>query len=397
MRDEPIKPGYKRTEVGVIPEDWEVKRLGSICDIVMGQSPSSAHYNNKGEGLPLIQGNADISNRKTIKRIFTTEITKQGRRGDILMSVRAPVGEISRTFFDVCLGRGMCAIRYPNDFLYHALVAKESAWVKFSKGSTFDSVNSEDVEAFCIELPSDEKEQVAIAEVLSDVDALLEALDRLIAKKRAIKQGAMQALLTGRMRLPGFSDRWNRTPLGDIAQITMGQSPDSRNYNVEGRGIPLVQGNADIKSRRSIRRVWTTQITKTCDSGDLLLTVRAPVGVVGQASEYSCLGRGVCSLKPNGVNGDFLYHALIFAESQWDIVEQGSTFTSANSSQISAFTVGVPTSLPEQRAIAEVLSDIDAEIDALEKRRAKLRDIKQGMMQELLTGRVRLVGPNAEQ
>lgn len=102
-------------------------------------------------------------------------------------------------------------------------------------------------------------------------------------------------------------------------------------------------------------------------------------------------------MKPNGVDGDFLYHVLIFAESQWEIVEQGSTFTSANSTQISAFTLAIPISLEEQTAIAEVLSDMDAEIETLERRRAKVRAIKQGMMQELLTGRVRLVGPNAEQ
>ena len=181
--------------------EWEVKRLGDVAEIAMGQSPSSIHYNSKGYGLPLIQGNADISDRKTIKRVFTTEVTKRGRRGDILMSVRAPVGEVSRAVFDVCLGRGVCAIRYPNAYLYHALIAKEPTWSMLSKGSTFDSVNSTDVKAFGIEMPKDQAEQTAIASIPSDMDAEITALEAKVAKARALKQGMMQELLTGRIRL----------------------------------------------------------------------------------------------------------------------------------------------------------------------------------------------------
>jgi type I restriction enzyme S subunit len=117
------------------------------------------------------------------------------------MSVRAPVGEVSRAEFDVCLGRGVCAIRYSNDFLYHALIAKESTWAKLSKGSTFDSVNSADVKAFGIELPTDHAEQEAIAAILSDMDSEITALEEKLAKARQLKQGMMQELLTGRIRL----------------------------------------------------------------------------------------------------------------------------------------------------------------------------------------------------
>ena len=149
----------------------------------------------------MIQGNADIANRKPIRRIFTTEITKRGKCGDILMSVRAPVGEVSRAAFDVCLGRGVCAIRYDNDFMYHYLISQEPSWAKLSKGSTFDSVNSVDVKALEIHLPINTDEQTAIAKVLSDMDAELAALEQRRDKTRALKQGMMQELLTGRTRL----------------------------------------------------------------------------------------------------------------------------------------------------------------------------------------------------
>ena len=152
----------------------------------------------------------------------------------------------------------------------------------------------------------------------------------------------------------------------------------------------MIQGNADIADRQTLDRVWTTQVSKRCDSGDLLLTVRAPVGTVAVARKTACLGRGVCGLKPIGSSA-FLFHALVHAEDRWRILEQGSTFTAANSEQVGQFRLRVPTDEIEQCAITAVLSDMDAEIAALERRRDKTRVVKQGMMQQLLTGRVRLV------
>jgi len=235
-------------------------------------------------------------------------------------------------------------------------------------------------------------EQRAIAEALSDVDGLLGALEALIAKKRAIKQATMQQLLTGKTRLPGFSGAWETKRLGEIADIEMGQSPSSAFYNTNGRGLPLIQGNADIANRRTIRRTFTTQITKRGRRGDILLSVRAPVGEVSRATFDVCLGRGVCAIRfPN----DFLFHYLIYLEPSWAKHSKGSTFDSVNSTDVRAVQVHLPDP-NEQTAIATVLSDMDAEIAALEARRDKTRALKQGMMQQLLTGRVRLVKPEGK-
>ncbi|MEW6327863.1 MAG: restriction endonuclease subunit S [Thermodesulfobacteriota bacterium] len=175
--------------------------MGEIAVVIMGQSPSSANYNSQGLGLPLVQGNADVDNRKTIIRFFTSEITKKCFSGDIIMTVRAPVGEISKAVFDACIGRGVCAIRYRNEYLYYYLINQEATWAKLSKGSTFDSVNSADVKALEINLPKDELEETRIATILSDMDAEISALETKLAKYKQIKQGMMQELLTGRIRL----------------------------------------------------------------------------------------------------------------------------------------------------------------------------------------------------
>ncbi|MDD9227513.1 restriction endonuclease subunit S [Aeromonas hydrophila] len=193
--------GYKPSELGDIPEDWDVAQLGEIVKLNMGQSPSSSNYNNKGIGMPLIQGNADILNRKTIIRNYTSQITKKAKKGDLILSVRAPVGEVAKAEFDCCIGRGVCAVQYKNDYLYQWLVSFETEWDKFSKGSTFDSINSEELRHIELIMPSDE-EQTAIATILSDMDNELQTLTQKLEKARALKQGMMQQLLTGKIRLP---------------------------------------------------------------------------------------------------------------------------------------------------------------------------------------------------
>ena len=171
----------------------------------------------------------------------------------------------------------------------------------------------------------------------------------------------------------------------------MGQSPPSDHYNTVGDGVALIQGKADIERNRTKERIWTTLVTKRCNAGDLILTVRAPVGSVAVARQDSCLGRGVCGLKPHG-DTDFLYQALRYAENRWNRLEQGSTFTAANASQIRGLCILVPTHVRQQKHIAKALSDVDRLLDSLDALIAKKHAIQAALMQQLLTGRVRLPG-----
>ena len=256
-----------------------------------------------------------------------------------------------------------------------------------SVGSTMINLNQSTLAGLKIQSPP-LPEQRAIAGALSDVDELIGALDQLIAKKRDLKQAAMQQLLTGQTRLPGFTGQWEVKWLGEIAEIVMGQSPSSSNYNAKGVGLPLIQGNADIANRKTIRRIFTTEITKRGKCGDILMSVRAPVGEVSRAAFDVCLGRGVCAIR---YDNDFMYHYLISQEPSWAKLSKGSTFDSVNSVDVKLLEIHLPINTDEQTTIAAVLSDMDAELAALEQRRDKTRDLKQGMMQELLTGRTRLV------
>jgi type I restriction enzyme, S subunit len=412
-----VKPGYKQTVVGAIPDDWIETTVGSlIAEGVIGKPLDGNHgdiHPKSGDfvdwGIPFVMANnvqdgrVDLVNCSFLKKEQADSLQKGfAKTGDVLLTHKATIGntaiveEMPFPYImltpQVTYYRVVDKSRLSNVYLryYFDSAGFQSVLRTLAGGGTRAYIGISAQHQLPIVLPPTQAEQSAIGDALSDVEALLSGLDRLIAKKRDIKQAAMRRLLKGEARLPGFHGEWTLKRLGDVAEIVMGQSPDSRYYNRVGTGVPLIQGNADIENRRSIARVWTTRVTKAGRRGELLLTVRAPVGSVARVSEDCCLGRGVCSLRPKG-NSDFLFHALVFAEVAWKVLEQGSTFTAANSTHVASFSLSLPSCRDEQRAIADLLTDMDAELAGLEQRREKTRSLKQAIMQVLLTGKTRLV------
>jgi len=200
----------------------------------------------------------------------------------------------------------------------------------------------------------------------------------------------MQKLLTGKKRLPGFEGVFKILPLREAAHITMGTSPKSSAYNSSGLGLPLLQGNADIENRRSKPRVFTSEITKRCQDGNILLSVRAPVGSVAISNHEACIGRGICAIEAKAGNHQtFLYQWMLWYEPQWASLSQGSTFESVNSADIKNLQIKLPTA-DEQAATAQVLSAGDQEIALLHERLSCLKKEKKALMQQLLTGKRRV-------
>lgn len=406
-----VPEGYKKTEVGVIPEDWEVKKLAKI--ITAG--PKNGYSGRSGgdaRGTLTLRLTATSSgyliiNDETVKQLdeiidSNSELFLQ--TGDVLIQ-RSNTYELVGTtaIFDgppktYIYPDLMMRLRFSDQSTAHWFwkYANSASGRRFflsvAAGSTgsMPKISGAKLRGMKIPLPPKD-ERSAIAQTLSDVDGLIAALDKAIAKKRNIKTATMQELLTGKKRLPGFGEEWQVKRLGDIANITMGQSPSSQYYNSKEIGLPLIQGNADVKNRIAVIRNYTSEVTKKCYSGDIILSVRAPVGEVAKTNFDACIGRGVSAISyPN----DFLYHYLVFIEGRWSKLSKGSTFDSINSTEINFLEIKLPVDLQKQCAIAQTLSDMDAEIAALEKRRAKTKAMKQGMMQELLTGKTRLIDPN---
>lgn len=152
---------------------WEQRKLGEIADITMGQSPKSENYTDNPSNYILVQGNADMKEGKVFPRVWTTQVTKQGRVGDLILSVRAPVGDIGKTDYNVVLGRGVAAIR-GNEFIFQTLskMKQNGYWNKLSTGSTFESINSNDIKSATILIPSS-PEQKAIGSFFQELDQLI--------------------------------------------------------------------------------------------------------------------------------------------------------------------------------------------------------------------------------
>ena len=271
-------------------------------------------------------------------------------------------------------------------------------------GATINQITNRSLSSFEIPYPRVE-ERDSIAEVLSDVDGLLGALEALIAKKQAIKRAAMQQLLTGKTRLPGFSGEWETTTLGGAADIRNGATPSTQITAFWNGSIPWctptditgTPGKYLLTTERSITAEGLTSCAASLlPAGALLLCSRATIGEIKIAASPVCTNQGFKSLVcKDGVSNEFLYYLLVTLKPRMIERAIGSTFLEIGKRDVAAIKVRLPP-YNEQRAIASVLCDMDAEITALERRRDKTRAIKQGMMQQLLTGRVRLVQPEKD-
>ena len=395
-----VRPGYKRTEVGIIPEDWDVSTVGQQFSVQLGKMLDAKR--NVGVAKPYLGNRAVQWNRIDIAGLSNVPLSPADllrfrlEKGDLLACEGGEVGRaaIWDAPLDECYyQKALHRLRPLKDFdprfmvaILHRL-ADRGMLANYVTQTSIAHLPRDKFIEVPIPLPP-VAEQHAVATALRDVDALLDRLDRLSAKKRDLKQAAMQQLLTGQTRLPSFHGEWEVKRLGDVAEIVMGQSPSSAYYNTRGNGLPLIQGNTDVSNRKTVPRVFTTEVTKRARAGDILMSVRAPVGEVSHVTFNACLGRGVCAIRfPN----NFLYHYLVFLEPTWAKHSKGSTFDSVNSNDVKAVEIEFPMDVDEQAVIASVLSDMDAELAALEARRDKTRDLKQAMMQELLTGKTRLV------
>ncbi|MDP3029891.1 MAG: restriction endonuclease subunit S [Deltaproteobacteria bacterium] len=377
-----IPRGYKLTEVGVIPENWEVKTVSEAFQICNNlRLPISQKVREKMTGLYPYYGPTNIQGYINEYRV-EGEYALIGEDGDHFLKWReASMTLLVNGKFNVNnhahLIKGVDNI---TSWFYYYFAHKDVTRYLTRQGAGRYKLTKRSLAKIPCVLPPTKAEQTAIAAALSNTDALIQSMEKLIAKKQFIKQGAMQELLKPK-------EGWVVKKLGEVAEIIMGQSPRSEYYNLNGIGLPLIQGNADVENRKTIKKVFTSDITKRGKCGDIIMSVRAPVGEISTAMFDCCLGRGVCAIR---YQNDYLYYYLIYFEKSWSKLSTGSTFDSVNSQQIKSLEIPIPP-LSEQTRIATILSDMDDEISALETKLAKYKQVKQGMMQELLTGGIRLV------
>ena len=330
------------------------------------------------------------------------------------MSICATVGRPIETRVDSCIHDGFVVFEEPRidqSFLYHVLVSLEPTWFRRGQTGSQMNLNTGLIKVRLVAIPSTTFEQRAIAAALNDVDALLDELDLLIAKKQDLKLAAMQQLLTGRTRLPGFGGEWERKKLGTTATLkarigwqglTTAEYADSGDYYLV-TGTNLIGGKIDWGNCHYVdeSRYKQDQHIQLRDH-DVLVTKDGTIGKIAFVTNLpkpATLNSGVFVIRPIDTvfYPKFFYHLLcsrVFSEFLVQL-SAGSTINHLYQKDFVNFVYKTPPTLDEQNAIAAILSDMDAEIAALEARLDKTRDLKQAMMQELLTGRTRLVKPEA--
>lgn len=412
-----MKRKYKKSEYGLIPVDW---KEGTFADFLEGFSAGATPYrgitsNFKGKIKWISSGELNYNRiNDTIEHISEEAFTKTSLKihpeGTFLMAITGleAAGTRGRCAFvgNPAATNQSCMAIYPtdkmiNEYLYY-FYRKYSEILanKYCQGTKQKSYTSNIVKLLPIVCPPSIKEQASIATALSDVDSLISALTKKIEKKKAIKQGLMQQLLTGKKRLPGFGEKWVEIELGQHSIMNSGGTPSTANPEYYGGKIPFLSINDITNAGKFIYETEKTITEEGLKNSSARLFKKGTIMYAMYASVGKCAITKIrisCSQAILGINvdstldADFLYYYLVSIQD--DVLNYGQTGTQTNLSKqiISSFILNVPSSKAEQTAIANILSDCDSEIVALEEKRDKYKEIKQGMMQQLLTGKIRLI------
>ncbi|EPG8405669.1 restriction endonuclease subunit S [Klebsiella pneumoniae] len=436
MQAEKIIPkGYKLTEAGVIPEDWDVRKIGDIAEVIRGASPRP-----KGDKR-FYGGN--------IPRLMVEDVTRDGKyvtpsvdslteagaklsrpcdKGTLTLVCSGTVGIPSILAVNACIHDGFLGLTKVKksvsiDYLYHFFTTQQE---KFNNSAThggvFTNLTTDGVKEFLLALPRNKNEQIAIANFLSDTDTFITELEQLIIKKQSIKTATMQQLLTGRTRLPQFAkypdgtiksykaselgsipEDWKVLSVGQVCDLLTGFPFSSSKYS--NSGIRLLRGS---NVKRGITD-WSDGITQywpeiSADikqyelcAGDIVISMDG--SLVGRSFAQlsdsdlpAVLLQRVARVRTNFVVQGFLKEWICsqFFTEHCDAVKTVTAIPHISPQDIRSFKFLMPPTNDEQKTIANILSDMNAELTALEQKLAKVRDIKQGMMQQLLTGRIRL-------
>lgn len=408
-----IKQGYKQTDIGVIPEDWKVKRVDQCVKLINGRAYKQEELLLNGK-YPVLRVGNFFSNNSWYYSDLELNEDQYVNDGDLMYAWSASFGprfwKGSKTIYHYHIWKVLANKEISKQFLFYLWEFDKEKILKQSQGGTMFHITKFDMGSRKIGLPSELKEQTAIATALSDTDALIAALDKKIAKKQQIKQGAMQQLLTGKKRLPGFSGEWVEKTIWEIAKKNKTRLNDGdwiESPYITNDGIRLVQtGNIGIglfKDKAEKKFISEESFNKlNCKEilpNDILICRLAePAGrtcIAPKSPIKMITSVDVSIFRPNEEFYDRSFLLYVLNTPEWfrEINDRcgGSTRTRIARMQLGSICINIPENKSEQTAIAQILTDMDNEITQLEKERDKYKELKAGMMQVLLTGKVRLV------
>ncbi|MDO8843437.1 restriction endonuclease subunit S [Methylicorpusculum sp.] len=412
--EQQVPKGYKQTEVGVIPEDWELASIEDVAQITTG-SKNTQDKIEDGE-YPFFVRSQTVEHINSYSYDGEAVLTAGDGvgTGKVFHYIRGKFDAHQRVYriseFSSRLNGYFFYLYFSNHF-YNRIM-------QMTAKSSVDSVRREMIAKMLIPLPPTKAEQEAIAEALSDADALIEALEQLVAKKRQLKQGAMQELLTGKRRLPGFETKlgvkiteigtipidWEYLQIADFIDLLTGFPFPSSKYSMSGirllRGSNVKRGITDWSDDGTA--YWpsaTSELKKyLLKSGDIVIAMDGSLvgrsfAMLSDCDLPALLLQRVARIRPAVIDQKYLKEWICSPRftDHCDAVKTVTAIPHISPADIRSFQITIPPTKAEQIAIAQILTDMDAEITVLDTKLTKARAVKQGMMQQLLTGKIRLV------
>ncbi|MDE0583244.1 restriction endonuclease subunit S [Planococcus sp. A6] len=384
-------------------DEWEMQKLKDVAKFIRGSFPqpyTNPDWYDEKNGQPFVQV-ADIGFDLKLNKDTKLHISKIAEhksrfveKGKVVValqgSIETSIGRVAITQYPAFFDRTILifeSYKVDIDNYYFAQVIqklfhreKERAW-----GATISTITKEALSEFFIGLP-DIEEQRKIGQFLKKLNDTISLHQQELDTLKQTKQGFLQKMFpkegksVPEVRFPEFTEKWKICKLGEIVDITMGQSPDGKNYTKNSNDHILVQGNADIKNGWVSPRVWTTQVTKTASKGDIILSVRAPVGDVGKTQYDVVLGRGVAGIKGN----EFIFQLLskMKINGFWTKYSTGSTFESINSTDLKEAMINIPSEV-EQIKIGNFFKQLDDVIALHQQELDALKQTKKAFLQKM--------------
>lgn len=363
-------------------ESWVETTLDGIAEVVMGQSPDGKTYNQEGIGLPFMQGSAEFGEHNPVPEKWCSEPKKIAESGDLLLSVRAPVGDTNFADQRIAVGRGLSIIRANKEslteFIRLVIQLNVAELIASSGSGMFASITGKNLKEFKVHLPP-LPEQRRIVDLISSVDSYTEALQQLLASTKSSRSAVLYELLTA------GGDDWVETKLGLIAEFVMGQAPLGERCNKEGIGTPFVKAGEFGENRPAIVE-WTTDPLKMAKHSDVLVcVVGATAGKINLGADCA-IGRSVAAIQPSKkLNQFYLYYLLSLELSNLRSGSRGSAQGVITKDDLYRIPVRLP-SIEEQNVTVSIVSSIDNFIDHITSTLKHVRNLRSGLLSDLLSG-----------
>jgi|1048.fasta_scaffold38813_2 restriction endonuclease S subunit len=363
-------------------ESWVETTLDGIAEVVMGQSPDGKTYNQEGIGLPFMQGSAEFGEHNPVPEKWCSEPKKIAESGDLLLSVRAPVGDTNFADQRIAVGRGLSIIRANKEslteFIRLVIQLNVAELIASSGSGMFASITGKNLKEFKVHLPP-LPEQRRIVDLISSVDSYTEALQQQLASTKSSRSAVLYELLTA------GGDDWIKTKLGLIAEFVMGQAPLGERCNKEGIGTPFVKAGEFGENRPAIVE-WTTDPLKMAKHSDVLVcVVGATAGKINLGADCA-IGRSVAAIQPSKkLNQFYLYYLLSLELSNLRSGSRGSAQGVITKDDLYRIPVRLP-SIEEQNMTVSIVSSIDNFIDHITSTLKHVRNLRSGLLSDLLSG-----------